>query len=390
MKSTFACALLLSACSYFSGVAEAIEHAQLIDTSDYTFKWEERQAETGSYENTKKHKFSRKIDHQTRPVIGILSEPFRGQVSQMQNGAEADADASDYSGFSYVPRTHVQFLEQAGVRVIPIDYTLEKEELDQLLSQVNGVYMPGDSHLAVTDERYKSTFVDVIMHSEEAATDNGIHFPVFMMGNSLQTYVRSRSKTRGSITDMTDLKHTNSRVELVQHPEDTFLFHGMDVVEAQAVFNTAQMFNLQVSGVTADRLLHDTAIKGKLKPLAVFSSHDIEDEQDRFVAIAEGKEFPLYAFTYGVDLIQFYFENPTDTMDNFYLDHSIIARKHAQSIALLIAQEARLCSNSFEVEDEVFEKLIRHESLVQFSYSSTKIKQESMPVGMTEHDIYIL
>ena len=45
--------------------------------------------------------------------------------------------------------------------------------------------MPGDSHLAVTDERYKSTFVDVIMHSEEAATDNGIHFPVFMMGNSL-------------------------------------------------------------------------------------------------------------------------------------------------------------------------------------------------------------
>jgi gamma-glutamyl-gamma-aminobutyrate hydrolase PuuD len=103
----------------------------------------------------------------------------------MQNGAEADADASDYSGFSYVPRTHVQFLEQAGVRVIPIDYTLEKEELDQLLSQVNGVYMPGDSHLAVTDERYKNTFVDVIMHSEEAATDNGIHFPVFMMGNSL-------------------------------------------------------------------------------------------------------------------------------------------------------------------------------------------------------------
>ena len=34
---------------------------------------------------------------------------------------------------SYVPRAHVQFLEQAGVRVVPIDYRLSVEEKHELM-----------------------------------------------------------------------------------------------------------------------------------------------------------------------------------------------------------------------------------------------------------------
>ena len=50
---------------------------------------------------------------------------------------------------------------------------------------MNGVYFPGDSHLAVTDETYKNSFLEVMMFAESKAYDNGIHFPVFMMGNTL-------------------------------------------------------------------------------------------------------------------------------------------------------------------------------------------------------------
>jgi len=38
---------------------------------------------------------------------------------------------------------------------------------------------------------------------------------------------------------------------------------------------------------------------------------------------------PFYAFSYGVELVQFYFENSTENLDNDLLDHTIIARKHA-------------------------------------------------------------
>ena len=157
------------------------------------------------------------------------------------------------------------------------------------------------------------------------------------MGNTLQTYIRSKATTRGQIKEMKNLKHTNSRVELIEHPEDTFLFHNLDRDDKQAVFNTAQLFNMQISGVSANDLGKVNAVDSKLKPIAVFSSHDIDETQDKFIAIAEGKDMPIYAFTYGVELVQFYFEDPSATLDNFQLDHSIIARKHAQTIATLIA-----------------------------------------------------
>jgi hypothetical protein len=53
-----------------------------------------------------------------RPVVGILSEPLRGELVD----SAINADSA-----SYVPKTHVQFLEQAGVRVVPIDYHLSAE-----------------------------------------------------------------------------------------------------------------------------------------------------------------------------------------------------------------------------------------------------------------------
>ena len=63
------------------------------------------------------------------------------------------------SNASYVPVAHVQFLEQAGIRVVPIDYRLSLEERRDLLDQLNGVYLPGDSHNTITDEDYKAAFV---------------------------------------------------------------------------------------------------------------------------------------------------------------------------------------------------------------------------------------
>ena len=42
------------------------------------------------------------------------------------------------------------------------------------------------------------------------------------------------------------------------------------------------------------------------------------------------------------------------------------------------------------MEEQVYDRLIRHEKLAQVSYTSKAFRDESMPVGMTEHDIYIL
>jgi hypothetical protein len=89
------------------------------------------------------------IDHGKRPVIGVLTEPLRGDMYKVKENFYGDQEKlheqSEQSA-TYVPKAHVQFLEQAGVRVVPIDYRLSTEERHKLYDQLNGVYMPGDSH----------------------------------------------------------------------------------------------------------------------------------------------------------------------------------------------------------------------------------------------------
>ena len=301
MKSTlFATAVLLSAMSFLGGV-QAVEHAQRISTDDYKETWTDKDTSKSTYENLKKQDSAIEFDHHKRPVIGILTEPIRGQLSAHDDMEKHSVDTSRH--MSYVPRAHVQFLEQAGVRVVPVDFNLPKDELIELLEQVNGVYLPGDSHQGIINEQYKDTFIDVMMFAEAQALEHKSHFPVFLMGNSLNTYVTSKSRLRGVVTEMRDLKHTNSRVELIEHPDDTFLFNGISREEKQAIFNTAQFFNLNGQGVRKSNVGKEIAVNNKIKPIAVFSSHGIDDADDKFVAIAEGKDMPMFAFTYALEMV---------------------------------------------------------------------------------------
>jgi hypothetical protein len=53
------------------------------------------------------------------PVWGIMTEPIVGNIK---------------GGWTeYIPSSHVKFLEQTGAKVIPISYTLSKEDLTRLL-----------------------------------------------------------------------------------------------------------------------------------------------------------------------------------------------------------------------------------------------------------------
>lgn len=302
--SVFATALLCAATSVY-----AKEHAH--HDVAHEENWHERERLTDNYQHIINRSHKHTVDQLARPVIGVLSEPVRGDLF-IPGTHELERYVKEGDSVSYVPRTHVQFLEQAGIRVIPIDYHMEKDELLDLLSQINGIYLPGDSQLAVTDEKYREAFLAAMTYAEDAAYIAKEHFPVFMMGNTLQTYVRAKQQMPGTLMDMTAHRHSNSKIEMATHPEDTFLFNAFNREKTHATFNTGLFWNKQPSGVTPKSLEQEGTIRNKLKPVAVYSNYD-----EPFVAIAEGVDLPLYAFTYAVDMTQFYFEDPSATLDNF-------------------------------------------------------------------------
>lgn len=93
------------------------------------------------------------------------------------------------------------------MRVVPIDYRLPTEERWALYDQLNGVYFPGDSQLAITDEAYKLAFVDTLSYQESQTNEQREHFPLFLMGSGLSTYVRAMQSSRGHTSDITQMRH---------------------------------------------------------------------------------------------------------------------------------------------------------------------------------------
>lgn len=128
-------------------------------------------------------------------MFGILTEPMRGDIYKHKDDKHSDMDLvfkADDGHVSYVPKAHVQFLEQAGIRVVPVDYRLPAEERFEMYDQLNGLYITGDSQMAVTDQVFKDAFASTLWYLEDATFEKKDHFPVFMMGNSLQTLTRAR------------------------------------------------------------------------------------------------------------------------------------------------------------------------------------------------------
>jgi hypothetical protein len=60
-----------------------------------------------------------------------------------------------------------------------------------MLSQVNGIYIPGDSDVAVNNERYMWAFDSIVEYVFERNLKS--HFPMYVMGNGFIQYIANRA-----------------------------------------------------------------------------------------------------------------------------------------------------------------------------------------------------
>lgn len=69
------------------------------------------------------------------PIIGVLTQPL----------SALNTNTSQINASSFIPASHVKFLESGGARIVPVDYDVPQNKLYKLLDQLNGLYIPGDS-----------------------------------------------------------------------------------------------------------------------------------------------------------------------------------------------------------------------------------------------------
>lgn len=70
--------------------AETSRPRHVVGSQQYHDSWVERPEQDTTYKSYQDIKTNRKVEHGRRPVIGILSEPFRGDLIDFSSGLNAD------------------------------------------------------------------------------------------------------------------------------------------------------------------------------------------------------------------------------------------------------------------------------------------------------------
>jgi hypothetical protein len=88
------------------------------------------------------------LDQTAQPVIGILTQPWK-----------------EDGGDEYIPSGYVKFVEQAGARVVAIQFSLPDDELRRRLGEIHGVLFPGgDNDLTPGASRFMQAAAVVWEH----------------------------------------------------------------------------------------------------------------------------------------------------------------------------------------------------------------------------------
>ena len=134
-------------------------------------------------------------------------------------------------------------------------------------------------------------------------------------------------------------------------PKETFIYDEIPAEELERTFDLVTFYNEVDVGLT---LAHFNSIKvlRAFVPVATYHSEESDSTQTEFVSMVEGTYMPFFGFAYNLNKIQNGFHALTSSDEHARVDHSRFAIQHAQHIANMLVDEARLSSNMFEWTNE--------------------------------------
>jgi gamma-glutamyl hydrolase len=129
-----------------------------------------------------------------------------------------------YPNVQFIELSHVKFLEAAGARVIPIDYTRDIHELKYLLESINGLYIPGDSKSLVQGENgdYINSIRRILKWAQEHNEKEAQHFPVLGVGYGFLSLMKSQLNDGWTFEDFN--AGGKQQLNLAHEPSHTYLY----------------------------------------------------------------------------------------------------------------------------------------------------------------------
>ena len=118
-----------------------------------------------------------------QPIIGVLTQPI---PSEWNNDLELTFK-------SYFEASHADFLQAGGARVVAVDFDQSEEALRRELSNLNGLYIPGDSKETYENQKFMNAVRQILAFVSDENIDKDKHFPLVGVSWGMLALLRSQT-----------------------------------------------------------------------------------------------------------------------------------------------------------------------------------------------------
>ena len=214
------------------------------------------------------------------------------------------------------------------------------------LSKINGLYIPGDSKSLVTSGNnfgYTKAVQKILKWSQLHNEKEANHFPILGVGYGFLSILKSQIFDDKEFTQVS--AGGKQQLNLVHDPKHTFLFDNYEKADLEDTLDKIKFFSdLELGMSMEEMILEHKTLSSIFMPVCTFDDSSKENQNKELVSALEGIIYPWFGVGYRVDRIQYSFEN--SAKDG--VDHSREAILHAQKLANLFVDEARLSGNMYD------------------------------------------
>ena len=204
----------------------------------------------------------------------------KGKIQQLKEDEEKVQEEDVFTQGHFIDQSHVKYLESAGARVIPVDFSRDENELAELLSQINGLYIPGDSKKLMQPGKVGEDFIKgvrkVLKWAQAHNEKESHHFPILGVGYGMLAMLKSQITSEIQLEAFTPKPKLQQN--LVHDPKHTYLYDETSKEDVEKLFDKIKFWTDAELGMRMeDMVLEHKTISGLFMPVCTFDDQSLKN-----------------------------------------------------------------------------------------------------------------
>jgi hypothetical protein len=195
---------------------------------------------------------------------------------------------------SRVENNYVRWLQASGADLVAVHPWTSYEEIDYLLTKVNGILFQGNpDNLDIKSSYYN--IIKYIYKKTIEINDSGIKMPIISIGDDVSLLCTIIAEDNISIvTNSKNLINQPSNVNLFLSPDKTIIFKEFEQNDMKALEEANILPNNLNRFVSVKNFISDFHLGLKFNILATSKS----EEGSEYISVAEGKKYPIILISF--------------------------------------------------------------------------------------------